>query len=261
MLRIISFIDEAGGTELTLPVTPPGYQWRCAGRVETVRLDQIGEINLPGGRRMGECTLENVMLPARLYPFCVPGALADPGHYLRILENWCGGGSRLRWIVSGTGLNVPVLIESIRQGERDGTNDLYLDIALKEWRKPEAPAAAVRGASLMARDARTGASAAKTYTVQKGDCLWSIARRFYGNGSQYTRLAAANPFIKNPNLIYPGQVLTVPAEKNLPAAADASASAALAEATKTVWEELPEAETISGSPKKAARRQGQWKFK
>ncbi|MBO5032151.1 MAG: phage tail protein [Lachnospiraceae bacterium] len=50
-----------------------------------------------------------------------------------------------------------------------------------------------------------------TYTVVKGDCLWNIAKKFYGSGAQYTRIFNANKDkIKNPNLIYPGQVFTIP---------------------------------------------------
>ena len=53
---------------------------------------------------------------------------------------------------------------------------------------------------------------AKTYTVKKGDCLWNIAKQFYGKGSQYSKIFNANKgTIKNANLIYPGQVLTIPA--------------------------------------------------
>ena len=54
-------------------------------------------------------------------------------------------------------------------------------------------------------------AANKTYTVKKGDCLWNIAKKFYGNGAKYTKIYNANKSkIKNPNLIYPGQVLTIP---------------------------------------------------
>ncbi len=50
-----------------------------------------------------------------------------------------------------------------------------------------------------------------TYTVVKGDCLWNIAKKFYGRGAQYVKIYNANKDkIKNPNLIYPGQVLTIP---------------------------------------------------
>ena len=52
----------------------------------------------------------------------------------------------------------------------------------------------------------------KTYTVKSGDCLWNIAKQFYGSGSDYTKIYNANKGTigGNPNLIYPGQVLTLP---------------------------------------------------
>jgi len=52
----------------------------------------------------------------------------------------------------------------------------------------------------------------KTYTVKKGDCLWTIARKFYGSGADYTKIYEANKGTigKNPNLIYPGQTFTIP---------------------------------------------------
>lgn len=48
------------------------------------------------------------------------------------------------------------------------------------------------------------------YTVVRGDNLWSIAKRFYGNGPEYIRIVRANPQIKNPNVIYPGQKIIIP---------------------------------------------------
>ena len=45
------------------------------------------------------------------------------------------------------------------------------------------------------------------YTVRRGDTLWSIAGRF---GVTLTELIAANPQIKNPNLIYPGEKVRIP---------------------------------------------------
>ena len=54
-------------------------------------------------------------------------------------------------------------------------------------------------------------TAQRTYTVKKGDCLWNIAKKFYGNGSAYTKIYDANTHkIANPNLIYPGQVFVIP---------------------------------------------------
>lgn len=47
--------------------------------------------------------------------------------------------------------------------------------------------------------------------VQPGNSLWRIARRAYGEGAQYTIIYAANAAqIRNPDLIYPGQIFDVP---------------------------------------------------
>lgn len=54
-------------------------------------------------------------------------------------------------------------------------------------------------------------TAQRTYTVKKGDCLWNIAKKFYGSGSAYTKIYDANTNkIANPNLIYPGQIFVIP---------------------------------------------------
>ena len=51
--------------------------------------------------------------------------------------------------------------------------------------------------------------AARTYTVVSGDTLWAISERFYGDGSKYQVIADASG-VSNPDLIHPGQVLTIP---------------------------------------------------
>ena len=47
------------------------------------------------------------------------------------------------------------------------------------------------------------------YTVVRGDTLWGIAKKFYGDGSRYPEIAKANN-ISNPDLIYAGQKLLIP---------------------------------------------------
>jgi nucleoid-associated protein YgaU len=51
----------------------------------------------------------------------------------------------------------------------------------------------------------------KLYTVKKGDHLYQIARELYGNATKYKIIFEANqPMLKDPNLVYPGQVLIIP---------------------------------------------------
>ena len=48
-------------------------------------------------------------------------------------------------------------------------------------------------------------------TVQRGDTLWAISQDRYGSGFLYVRVFEANrDSIRDPDLIYPGQVFSVP---------------------------------------------------
>jgi len=50
------------------------------------------------------------------------------------------------------------------------------------------------------------------YTVVSGDTLSHIAKQFYGNANLYPKIFEANrPMLKDPDEIYPGQVLRIPA--------------------------------------------------
>jgi nucleoid-associated protein YgaU len=48
-----------------------------------------------------------------------------------------------------------------------------------------------------------------TYTVVKGDCLWKIAVKAYGDGYKWVAIAKANKLV-NPGIIHSGNVLTLP---------------------------------------------------
>jgi 5'-nucleotidase/UDP-sugar diphosphatase len=49
----------------------------------------------------------------------------------------------------------------------------------------------------------------KTYVVKKGDTLWAIAQRTYGDGKQYRKIVAANPNIKG-DRVMTGQKIVLP---------------------------------------------------
>ncbi|KIC42278.1 peptidoglycan-binding protein LysM [Ruegeria sp. ANG-R] len=53
--------------------------------------------------------------------------------------------------------------------------------------------------------------AIRSVTVQKGDTLWAISRDRFGDGVLYVKLFEANKdAIRDPDLIYPGQIFTIP---------------------------------------------------
>jgi nucleoid-associated protein YgaU len=64
-------------------------------------------------------------------------------------------------------------------------------------------------------DVKSGSSSTapeKTYEVQSGDSLSKIAKREYGNANKWQQIYDANrDILKDPDKIFPGQILRIPA--------------------------------------------------
>lgn len=122
-------------------------------------------------------------------------------------------------LTGGMGISMYATIEKFKVSEVGGDpGTIQFDITLKEYREVTMRQIKVnvttQKATVQKTSTRTNNTpAAQTYTVVKGDCLWNIAKKFYGNGAQYTKIYEANKSVigSNPNLIYPGQVYTIPA--------------------------------------------------
>lgn len=224
MQRRIILKNTVTGQELTLPVTPASYPMAAGRNAETLDMAQTGQVTLPGLRTLFNETIEG-MFPARLYPFCAAGAVADPRYYIGLITQWSDQAQVCRYIVDGTGINRPVLLGPLSYGESDGSNDVNYSLPIREYRYlEEAAVEEATGNSARPSEAADQPQSAQRYTVEKGDCLWTICRRIYGDGSLAYRLASVND-IRNPDLIYPGQVLELPDKAALSAVAAAAPAA------------------------------------
>ena len=86
----------------------------------------------------------------------------------------------------------------------------------KSGDKPKADFSNVQGgSSSTAPRSRAEADVeVRRYTVVSGDSLSKIAKREYGDAQKWRQIYEANrEQIKDPDLIYPGQVLSIPAEQ------------------------------------------------
>lgn len=214
-----------------LPVTPSKLQTKINNNNKTVNLINEGEINIlkkPGLTDIEfECEIPQVQQPYAVYK----SGFKDAGYFMDIFEQLKTEKKPFQFIVcrrtpSGKKLlntNIKVSMEDYKITE-DAKNgfDFKVKINLKQYRdygtktinikiaasKPKASAEPKRETNNSPAPASL-----QTYTVVKGDCLWNIAKKFYGNGSKYTTIYNANKGVigGNPNLIYPGQVLTIPA--------------------------------------------------
>jgi LysM repeat protein len=112
----------------------------------------------------------------------------------------------------------PAMTEEEETESADGTTSdsdttdvaAVLDPPTKATATPEAPA-------VTQADAPAAAATPVTVTVQPGFTLWGIAQQRYGDGVLYVQVFEANKDkIKDPDLIYPGQVFSVPESATAP---------------------------------------------
>jgi len=203
------FIFRQGSTELILPVTPQSYEVSKGLNVEMVNIHELGDAILTGYGTLATIKI-SCMFPANDYSFASDN---DPQPYINQFAKWVEEKRRVRFIVGGTRVNVPVIIEEFRYGENDGTNDVYATIIMREHRiLAPVQVAAPPDANTSRGDGESGSGTSEqSYTAVYGDTLSGICRKFYGNGSAdyYNRLAKFNGK-SNPNILMTGEVLRIP---------------------------------------------------
>lgn len=212
---------------LLLPVPPQKLTTKIKGSNKTLTLVNEGDINFLRSPGLTELSFDVVLPMLGQYHFA--NDFQKPDYYLSIFENYMTSKTPFRFIVSRVSpsgkllfdTNMKVSLESYTLTE-DATKgpDVTVAVSLKQYIDyatktvtVSKPAAADKKPAVKEEKKRETSSkpTTKTYTVKKGDCLWNIAKKQYGNGAQYTKIYNANKDkIKNPNLIYPGQVLTIP---------------------------------------------------
>lgn len=211
---------------MELPIAPQKLTVKIKGNNKTLTLINEGDINFLRAPGLTEITFDAVLPMLGQYSFA--NGYRRPDSYLNKLESLMTGKEPFRFLVSRVSpsgrllydTNMKVSLENYTVTE-DATKgpDVTVSITLKQYISYSTKTVTVVKAKpekkpvVQQKKKRETSSApkVKTYTVKSGDCLWNIAKKYYGNGAQYTKIYNANKGkIKNPNLIYPGQVLTIP---------------------------------------------------
>lgn len=211
MLRKMIF--KAGGRQLTLPVVPESFTVSAGRSIETVNIHELGDVILAGGKKLDSIKIP-CLLPAREYPF--GGGEDQPYDLITQFIQWINRKTVVRFIVTDTGINKKTLIENISYGEQDGTNDVYAELTLREYRVLEVAEAAESETGNNARAASDEEDAEQSYTTMYGDTLCAICRKFYGDGSYaLAALLADYNGRANPNILYVGEMLRIPPRSTL----------------------------------------------
>lgn len=214
-----------------LPIAPEKLELKINNTNDTLILINEGEINILKTPGLTDIELE-CRIPQVKYPFAVyKSGFREASYFLEYFESLKVDKKPFQFIVSrampggrvlfSTNMKVSMEDYKIIEQAKDGF-DITVAIRLKQYRDYGTKTVNIRNADSepqaaieKSREAEGGPAAlgTRTYTVVKGDCLWTIAKRFYGSGAKYTVIYDANreTIGGNPNRIYPGQALTIPA--------------------------------------------------
>lgn len=217
------------GEELIFPVNPSQMSIKYEGTHTAHSILNYGEIAIPDCNKLTTVNFEG-FFPLEKAPYVVidEDDLKTPSYYVDKLKSWMNSKNKLNFstVECKNPVELPCIITSLEIDEKSGSpDDIYYKINLKEYKdytaslttvtfevtqNPETGEEEVTSDSEPERE--SDKEPPKTYTVKSGDRLWGIAKQYLGNGSRYKEIAEYNN-IKNPNLIFPGQVLKIPSEE------------------------------------------------
>ena len=203
--------------KIQLPVLPESFNVKNGSKNDSINIAGLGEITIMQGRPALQFSFSS-FFPATRFPGIQVSSITKPLALIEKINSWKAGDKPVHFIATAYGVDIYATIERFDYEEAGGDPGTYkYSITLKEYREITIRQVKVdmqkQTATVKKEEPRVdNTDQPRTYTVKKGDCLWNIAKKYYGDGSQYTKIYNANKGIigGNPNLIYPGQVLTIP---------------------------------------------------
>lgn len=213
-----------GSKKYKLPVNPEEIKRSRSLNVETYQVLGTGQVSIPSYCELEQFSFE-AEFPSQEYHYMESGSKADADYYEKMFRKAQKNGKPIRFIASNDindDISVKVLVKSVEVVEKAGEEgDKYISLTMMEYKAPGKRYVAVQTETSVVKQEDASAESAsqenpavtenKTHTVQSGDTLWSLAKKYYGDGGLYTKIVSANSAVKNPNVISIGQVLSIPA--------------------------------------------------
>ena len=210
--------------KIRFPVVPSAIGVNRSNNIDTQSVLKLGEVPVFNGTSLKTIELTS-FFPNQEYSFCDYTGFMKPYQFSEKIQKWMYEGKPLRIIVTDSPTNMQCLIQQFDTVEQDGTRDLYFTLNLVEYRPIEVPNLSNNNQSSNSNNSQnisrpgenndsSNSNQQKIHKVVKGDSLWAIAQKYYGNGSLYPKIKEANkskyPSLAKSNVIYTNMELIIP---------------------------------------------------
>ena len=225
---MIRFFAKYNDLIVQLPVNPESLSFKGESNNETVDIVNGGQVTNIGFEGLKDFKISS-FFPARNDGSYINtrGDFEGPDFYISFFEQIKKDRKPFRLIVTDINVNLLVSIESFEYEYKYGTDDVDFTLDLKQYIEHTVRVLSITKNSstnnaLVAQASSTYTNSNRSveksipqnYTVVSGDSLWKIAQKLLGNGSRWYEIYTYNNNKSiiggNPNLIYPGQVLSIP---------------------------------------------------
>lgn len=212
------YLTAPNGQRLQFPLPPQQVTADTGSLIHTFETLQLGEVGFPRGTRLARISWEGIFPGAARQNLGIVKAWRQPSELVNQIQKWRDTGTKLRLLITNTPINLDVYIEEFEHTWGSGYGDANYTITLvqaknlyvytdAEWKRRRGG-----GSSTSNNRSRPRPAPPRTYTVRRGDSLWLIAKRFLGSGNRWREIYNLNRNVigRDPNKIYPGQVLRLP---------------------------------------------------
>lgn len=199
--RIVLYLSDM---TIELPVMPDKLAVKRSLDSSEKTVLELGNVNILKGAKLRQISFSSFFPAQRIPTVSAPQAIHEPLWYVRKLRDIMESEKPLRFILLGADLdiNTQMSVESFEYSESYGAvGDIDYKLTLKEWVDYTPRRVTIsNGKAAGSKKERSGAPESSpenkgksvSYTVKAGDCLWSICKAQYNDGSLYDKLYQAN---------------------------------------------------------------------